>query len=61
MAATELRMPTPEEHREWCRTVTQAELDHMAEEYRSWAGESEQDAAVRDLNHVLELQSREAS
>jgi hypothetical protein len=54
----QIKLPTPEEHREWCRTVTQAELDHMDEEYRRWAGESERDAAVRDTNHVLELQSR---
>ena len=51
-------LPTPEEHRAWEKSVTQAEIDHMDEEYRRWAGESERDAAVRDTNHVVALQSR---
>jgi hypothetical protein len=52
---------TAAEHREWLKYVTQAEIDHMHEAYRRWAGESERDAAVRDTNHVVELQSRKKS
>ncbi len=49
---------TPKEYREWCRTVSQAEIDHMQDEYRRNFGESERDGAVRDTNAVVELQSK---
>lgn len=49
---------TPQEHRDWLAGMTPAMWDHMEQEYRSWAGESERDAAVRDTNHVVEIQSR---
>lgn len=48
----------PEQHRAWLRSLSQTEIDHMHDEYRELVGESERDAAVRDTNHVVELQSR---
>jgi hypothetical protein len=49
---------TAAEHRELISSLSQAAIDHIHEEYREWRGESEHAAAVRDTNHVLELQSR---
>lgn len=52
---------TPQEHREWLEGLTQAEIDHMHEEYRRNFGESERDAAVRDTSAIIEAQSRKVS
>jgi hypothetical protein len=52
---------TPQEHNAWLRSLSQAEIDHMHQEYRRTFGESERDAAVRDTNHVLELQTRKGT
>lgn len=49
------------EHRQWIASLSHAEIQHIKDEYREWRGESEHDAAVRDTNHVLELQSRKGS
>lgn len=51
---------TAQEHRQWLAQLTQAEIDHMHEEYRNRFGESERNAAVRDTNAVLEIQSRKS-
>jgi hypothetical protein len=48
---------TPQEHREWLASLTPQHWQHALEEYRQWAGESERDAAVRDTNHVVSLQT----
>jgi hypothetical protein len=52
---------TAKEHREWLSQLSQAEINHMHDEYRRTFGESERDAAVRDTNHVLEAQSRKGT
>lgn len=49
---------TADEHRAIIAAITPAEADLIQAEYRAWHGESERDAAVRDTNAVLELQSR---
>lgn len=48
---------TPEQHRDWVKSLSQAQIDHAWDEYRARVGESEREAAIRDTNHVLELQS----
>ena len=48
----------PEDHREWLRLLSQAEIDWAWKEYVRLNGESERDTAVRDTNAIIEGNSR---